>query len=134
MNSEEAYSVIAILEKFRANRIASSRIGIITPYSAQKELIEQKIRCSKNRWYDDVKIASVDGFQGSELDYIIFTCVRNNKKKSVGFLGDSRRLNVALSRARYGLILVGNVSFMEQFWPWNEVIKYFRDQKAIVNC
>ena len=132
MNCAEADSVIAILEKFRENGVDSRRIGVITPYQAQRELIEEKIMRLGNRWYDDVKIAPVDGFQGSERDYIILTCVRNNKENTIGFLSDVRRVNVMFTRARCGLILVGNVSFMEQFHPWNELIRHFMEQNVII--
>ncbi|KAH3682918.1 hypothetical protein WICPIJ_006116 [Wickerhamomyces pijperi] len=53
-------------------------------------------------------IATIDAFQGREEDYILFSCVRSNKFGNVGFLQDKRRLNVALTRARFGLIMVGN--------------------------
>ena len=63
--------------------------------------------------YNDgrLDIQSVDASQGSEADCVIISCVRNNTEGSIGFLADSRRVNVALSRAREVLVLVGSHRF-----------------------
>ena len=62
---------------------------------------------------------TVDSFQGKEKDIVIFNCVRSNKFKSVGFMQDKRRLNVAITRARHAMVFVGNSETMKggcNFW------------------
>ena len=75
-------------------------IAILTPYTRQAELLARS--CS------GAKISTIDGFQGQEADIIIYVTVRSNPHGSFGFLDDMRRLNVVLTRAKSGFILVGD--------------------------
>ena len=72
--------------------------------------------------YQAVEIASVDAFQGREKDIIIISCVRSNEHQGIGFLADPRRLNVALTRAKYALILVGNPKVLCKQNLWNHLL------------
>lgn len=88
-----------------------SQIGVITPYEGQRSYIVSYMQFNgtlKKELYKEVEVASVDAFQGREKDYIIVSCVRSNEHQGIGFLNDPRRLNVALTRAKYGLVILGN--------------------------
>ena len=77
--------------------------------------------------YQAVEIASVDAFQGREKDIIIISCVRANDHQGIGFLADPRRLNVALTRARLALIVVGNPRVLCKHELWNNLLNYYKD-------
>ncbi|MED6147954.1 hypothetical protein PIB30_048704 [Stylosanthes scabra] len=90
----------------------TTRIGIISPYNAQVYEIQEKIKNYTSVSDPDfnVSVRSVDGFQGGEEDIIIISTVRANGAGKVGFLSNRQRTNVALTRARYCLWIVGNAS------------------------
>lgn len=104
-NINEARTVVSILNYLKANNVdISHQVGVITFYSAQVLLLRKLTNYNK-----DLTINTVDGFQGEECDFIIISFVRANPKNRVGFLNDFRRLNVAITRARIGLIMLGNL-------------------------
>jgi hypothetical protein len=99
------------------------QIGIITPYNGQLELLRELLKFgekqtdekvttattnqnSKQISLEGLEIRTVDGFQGGEKECIILSLVRSNDKREVGFLADSRRINVAVTRARRQLTLI----------------------------
>ncbi|GAY61164.1 hypothetical protein CUMW_207690, partial [Citrus unshiu] len=84
-------------------------IGIVSPYSAQVVAIQEKLGSKYvNSAGFAVKVMSIDGFQGGEEDLIIISTVRSNNGGSIGFLSNSKRVNVALTRARHCLWILGN--------------------------
>lgn len=100
--------VIGIVHQFLSGSggdIRASDIGIVTPYSAQARLIKERCRVPP---FDAVEVASVDGFQGREKQVIVFSCVRANSSGNLGFLADARRVNVMMTRAKRGLVIVGS--------------------------
>ncbi len=106
INESEARYVKLIVEFMHRYGIdVINRIGIITFYKGQADYI----RTDLNKKFTGIKVNTVDGFQGGECDMIIISCVRANLKQRIGFLHDSRRLNVALTRAKYSLIILGDI-------------------------
>jgi superfamily I DNA and/or RNA helicase len=78
-----------------------------------------------------IQIDSVDAYQGHEKDIIIFNCVRSNafveKEHSLGFLLDVRRMNVAITRPRHWLYIIGNADTLERSEVWKELIDWYRE-------
>ncbi|KAI9138556.1 P-loop containing nucleoside triphosphate hydrolase protein [Paraphysoderma sedebokerense] len=103
-NEHEAEVVTSITEKLISAGLKPSDIAIITPYNAQVSLLISLIKES----YPDIEIGSVDGFQGREKEAVIVSLVRSNDKGEIGFLKDSRRINVAVTRAKRLLVLVAD--------------------------
>lgn len=79
-----------------------------------------------------VEVASVDSFQGREKDYVILSCVRSNEHQGIGFLSDPRRLNVALTRAKYGLAVIGNPRVLAKQPLWHMLATHFQGIGAMV--
>lgn len=100
------------------NNVNPEDIAIIAPYKSQVSLIKNVIEKAGNSMLEKIEVSTLDSFQGMEFDIIIFSFTRsaapNQEKKKVGFLDDARRLNVAFSRAKKKLILVGNAHTLTQ--------------------
>ena len=105
-NNDEVLAVDKCINIMVENKVELKNIGVLTFYSAQKQRFFEKFYTKEK--YQDLKIDTVDGFQGMEMDYIIISTVRSNEDGSLGFLRSEKRLNVSLTRARKGLIIIGD--------------------------
>jgi len=93
---------------FASGAGAGLSVGLITFYAAQTRQLGERLAREGAAWASGVQVATVDAFQGQEKDVIVLSFVRANVRGAVGFLRDMRRLNVALTRARRLLVLVGH--------------------------
>ena len=129
MNIQEAAFCKDLLKTFSRSyddAFKTLNVGIISPYSRQ--IKELKIAVERGGCaYKNIEISSVDSFQGREKDIIIFSCVRAPVGKTIGFLADVRRMNVAITRAKYSLWIVGNSELLKTNDIWSDLIKYAKD-------
>ncbi len=125
-NSVECSWVVKILiGLIEEGGLELSDIGIVTPYAGQVRAIRDMMPESMQ----DVEVRTVDGYQGREKEVVIFSCVRSNSDGNVGFLSDRRRLNVALTRARRGLIVIGDPETLRHDENWRAWIDHIRSRK-----
>ncbi|CAZ86274.1 unnamed protein product [Tuber melanosporum] len=109
-NTLEARLVAAHTHALIAAGVRPEDIGVLTPYSAQVSLITKLLRGT----YPAVEVNTVDSFQGREKEAVVFSLVRSNDKGEVGFLKDKRRVNVAVTRPRCHLCVVGDAETVGQ--------------------
>lgn len=134
LNRAEASNVEKIVTLLLRSGVRQDQIGVITPYDGQRahvQAVMERTGPLGPRAYASVEVASVDAFQGREKDYIILSCVRSNEHQGIGFLSDPRRLNVALTRAKYGLIVLGNPKVLSRHPLWNSLLCHFRDRGCL---
>ena len=107
-------------------------VGIISPYRAQVQLLRQLLR--KNEFFKPfrrlIAINTVDGFQGQERDIIVISLVRSNEEGKIGFLRDLRRMNVAITRARMKVIILGDRSTLTRHPFYNKLYQYIKALKT----
>ncbi|CAN3373152.1 hypothetical protein DIURU_001194 [Diutina rugosa] len=138
LNRVEAMNVEKIISRLFRDGVSPEQIGVITPYEGQRAYIIQYMQINssladKKDQYMNVEVTSVDAFQGREKDYIILSCVRANDSQIIGFLSDPRRLNVALTRAKYGLVILGNPRALCRNTLWNHLLVHFREKGCLVD-
>ena len=132
INKDEVFSVFQCVNKLIENKVEIKNIGVLTFYSGQKQRFYEKFYTKEK--YQELKIDTIDGFQGMEMDYIIISTVRANIYGNLGFLKSEKRLNVALTRARKGLILVGNPNCLaKRPGIFRDLISFYCSNGLIVN-
>ncbi|KAF5745085.1 helicase MAGATAMA 3-like isoform X1 [Tripterygium wilfordii] len=103
---------------------SSSELAIISPYRHQVKLFRDRFKDAFVVESDQlVDINTVDGFQGREKDLAIFSCVRANKDRGIGFVSDFRRMNVGITRAKSSVLVVGSASALRNDGQWNNLIE-----------
>ncbi|KAH0649614.1 hypothetical protein KY285_034862 [Solanum tuberosum] len=135
LNRTEAASVDKLVTTFLKSSVVPSQIRVITPYEGQRAYIVNYMSRNgalRQQLYKEIEVASVDSFQGREKDYIILSCVRSNEHQGIGFLNDPRRLNVALTRARYGIVILGNPKVLSKQPLWNGLLTHYKEHECLV--
>jgi senataxin len=159
-NEAEGRYIISLLEQMHAPHASSSSetavhrlsVAIITPYKAQVRLLQDMLRASsavaaiqsRRRALGSelvIEVNSIDGFQGREKDVVLFSCVRSNgssgggggggNHKSIGFVADERRMNVAITRAKKALLIVGDRHTLRRDKLWEGLLDSLRERGLV---
>ena len=135
INKAEAELTLLVLEqyfqKIGKQRILDERldVGVISPYRAQVQYLRRLLK--KREFFKPyrslISVNTVDGFQGQERDIILISLVRANDEGQIGFLRDLRRMNVAITRARMKLIILGDASTMTRHPFYRKLYDYIEE-------
>jgi regulator of nonsense transcripts 1 len=158
-NTAEAAAIVQCLRHLlQGSDVGPADVCVISPYSGQVRCVQQLLSMREhsssssirqrgrrsnadelNDQYSsspssapELEVKSVDGFQGREKEVVLFSAVRSNKAGRVGFLSDYRRLNVALTRAKRGLIVAGDARTLRSDPVWARWLQWAKGQGVIV--
>ena len=144
-NEAEAMRVVSLIKLIlsfdhKYNPDDAKKIGVVTPYNGQVHLIKSLLANDADivslaqSSSSTIEVNSVDGYQGRERDVIIFSAVRSNHQGNVGFLKDWRRLNVALTRAKSALLVVGDKETLaDGDKNWAAFLKWCESARCVVD-
>lgn len=124
-NHQECYIIMELLAELEKTIQSHENIAIITPYTAQQKLLIKNIK-HNNKVFNDIfknkiEISTIDAYQGREAEFVVISLVRNSG--SPRFFKDLRRLNVAMSRVKKELRIVGNSDYLRKHIP--DILEYF---------
>lgn len=122
INKLEADIAVTLANDYLNAGLEETDIGIISPYADQVKIIQDKT---------PVEVKTVDGFQGREKEIIIISTVRSNENGNIGFLRDLRRLNVAITRAKRKLIIIGNIDTLKANPTYLRLIEFARGNNVL---
>ena len=123
-NPQEASLVVKKVEQLFEAGVMPKDIAVIAPYAAQVRLLRDELRIPS------IEVDTVDGFQGREKEAVVISLVRSNPENEIGFLADTRRMNVALTRARKKLIVVGDSSTLGANEFYSQLFAYFDERES----
>ncbi|HEV8062631.1 MAG TPA: AAA domain-containing protein [Gemmataceae bacterium] len=124
LNPEEARLVAEKVQTLLQAGLEPTEIAVIAPYSAQVRLLREQLSMP------GLEVDSVDGFQGREKEAVVISLVRSNREGDIGFLADVRRMNVALTRARRLLVVVGDSATLACHPFYQRLLTYFEELGA----
>ncbi|XP_021681639.2 uncharacterized protein LOC110665715 isoform X2 [Hevea brasiliensis] len=145
-NEHEAEAAVALVRNFKKrypSHFDGGKIGIITPYKSQLSLLRSHFSSAfGSSIIADMEFNTVDGFQGREVDILIFSTVRaadscsytnGVNSSSIGFIADVRRMNVALTRAKFSLWIFGNARTLQTNHNWAALVKDAKERNLIIS-
>ncbi|XP_068501053.1 helicase SEN1 isoform X3 [Phaseolus vulgaris] len=146
-NEHEADAAVEVLKFFKKRypaEFVGGRIGVITPYKSQLSLLRSRILNAFGPLsVADIEFNTVDGFQGREVDILLLSTVRaahsgiiasEINSNSIGFVADVRRMNVALTRAKLSLWILGNARTLQTNQNWAALVKDAKERNLIMRA
>ncbi len=124
LNRREAMLVCRKVQQLLDAGLSAADIAVIAPYAAQVRLLREQLP------EPELEIDSVDGFQGREKEAVVISLVRSNLRGEIGFLADIRRMNVAMTRARRKLIVLGDSATLASHPFYGRMLEYFESLSA----
>ncbi len=124
LNPQEGQLILRYTDELVAAGMDPKDIAIIAPYAAQARWLR------RHNSHDNLEIDTVDGFQGREKEAVLITMVRSNHQGEMGFLSETRRMNVALTRARRKLIVIGDSATVGTHAFFSDLIDYTQSLNA----
>lgn len=109
-------------------------VGVISPYRGQVKHIAEQLDAMQALPFGSLDVNTVDSFQGSECDVILISLVRSNSESAIGFLADTRRMNVALTRARKRLIVIGDGSTVASHPFYKRMLEYAERSGTLISA
>ena len=131
-NDAEATQVAECVALFLKGGARPDEIGVISMYEAQRTLLITRISAADAAHGSKVAVANVDAFQGQERAFIILSLTRSNNKQSLGHVNNALRVNVALTRAQSGLVVVGDANTVRHSPIWARCLQHLLSRSALV--
>ncbi|XP_065917904.1 3'-5' exoribonuclease HELZ2-like isoform X2 [Dysidea avara] len=148
MEAEKIVEIIAMLkQKAKQSMIKEPGIAVLTPYKAQKKLIEDIVKEKKL----GVRVCTINESQGSEFDFVIFSTVRSMPHRTImskaavqadrtwirehlGFITDHHQICVGITRAKHGLVIVGNSLLLDYDDTWSRLLTHYYNKRCLVKA
>jgi hypothetical protein len=135
-NMDEANFIIAMIYKLVSSNssvLFADKIVVITPYQLQRNMLQTAFQreASNLSVFGYIEVCTVDSYQGKEKAIVIFSTVRAKRGQSIGFLADVRRMNVALTRAKQSLWVIGQMATLQVNPEWKALIKSMEDRDLL---
>ncbi len=121
LNPKEANLIVRLVAELMEAGMVPEQIAVIAPYAAQVRLLRGRLDLA------GLEIDTVDGFQGREKEAVLLTMVRSNDRGEIGFLADTRRTNVAMTRARRKLVVIGDSATLGGHKFYASMLEYFEN-------
>ncbi|ESQ35132.1 hypothetical protein EUTSA_v10006526mg [Eutrema salsugineum] len=142
-NEQEAEAAVQLLKFFKKrypSEFVAGRIGVITPYKRQLAVLRSRFSSAfGSQVAADMELNTVDGFQGREVDILVLSTVRathsapdGSNQSRIGFVADVRRMNVALTRAKLSLWVLGNTRTLQRDHNWGALVKDAKEREVII--